>query len=310
MARIGNRGEMEAFVRSVELGGFSAAARELELTPSALSKLVSRLEAALRVRLLNRTTRKLVPTAEGELFLARCRRILAEMEDAETEVGRSREQPRGRLRLHVGVGFATHLVMPALPRFLKRYPEVQVELIVEDRNFDLVREGIDISVRPGPPGDASLVARKLGEFERVVCASPEYLARHGTPRSPDDLAQHSCITLTLPGRAQWPFDTASGRRIVNVVPTLGANNNDCVLQLALMGLGIVHLNDFIVGEDIRRGKLVPILADYHCAEPISMHALYPHMRHRLPRVAAMLDFLADSFGRAPRPARARRLTRA
>jgi DNA-binding transcriptional LysR family regulator len=299
---------MEAFVRSVELGSFSAAARELKLTPSALSKLVNRLEAALRVRLLSRTTRKLIPTAEGELFLARCRRIIAEMEDAETEVGRSREQPRGRLRLHVGVGFATHLVMPALPRFLKRYPEVQVELIVEDRNFDLVRDGIDISVRPGPPGYGSLVARKLGEFQRVVCASPDYLARHGTPRSPDDLAQHRCITLTLPGRAEWPFDTASGRRVVNVVPSLGANNNDSVLQLALLGLGIVHLNDFIVAEDIRRGRLVPILADCHCADPIAMHALYPQMRHRLPRVAAMLDFLAETFARTPprgRPGRAR-----
>src|SRR4051812_17927566 len=128
MARIGSRGEMEAFVRSVELGGFSAAARELKLTPSALSKLVSRLETALRVRLLSRTTRKLIPTAEGELFLARCRRIIAEMEDAETEVGRSREQPRGRLRLHVGVGFATHLVMPSLPGFSSAIPKSRSSL--------------------------------------------------------------------------------------------------------------------------------------------------------------------------------------
>src|SRR3954447_21860525 len=129
MARIGDRREMEAFVRSVELGGFSAAARELKLSPSALSKLVSRLESALKVRLLNRTTRRLAPTPEGELFLARCRRILAELEDAEREVGRRRDQPRGKLRLHVGVGLATHLVVPALPKFLARYPEVEVELI-------------------------------------------------------------------------------------------------------------------------------------------------------------------------------------
>ncbi len=295
MKRIGDRGEMEAFVRSVELGGFSAAARELKLTPSALSKLVSRLERVLGARLLNRTTRKLTPTAEGELFLARCRRILAEMEDAENEVGRSRERPRGKLRLHVGVGFATHQVLPALPRFLERCPEVQVELIIEDRSFDLIKEGIDISVRPGPPSDTSLVARNLGDFERVVCASPEYLARHGVPRTPDDLARHSCINLTLPGRAQWPFDTASGRRVVNIVPSLSANNNDSVLQLALMGLGIVHLNDFIVGDDIRRGRLTPILTDCHCADRVPMHALYPQDRHRLPRVAAMLDFLVESF---------------
>src|SRR5712691_4844511 len=299
MARIGDRGEMEAFVRSVEQGGFSAAARELKLTPSALSKLVTRLERALGARLLHRTTRKLSTTAEGELFLARCRRILTEMEDAENEVGRSRERPRGKLRLHIGVGVATHCVVPTLPRFNERYPEVQVELIIEDRDFDLVKEGIDISVRPGPPADAPAVARKLGDFERVVCASPDYLARHGTPRTPDDLTQHRCILLTLPGRAQWPFDTPAGRRVVQITPSLSANNNDSVLQLALMGLGIVHLNDFIVGDDLRRGRLLHVLPEYHCAGRLPMHALYPRDRHRLPRVAAMLDFLAESFREAP-----------
>ena len=312
MARIGDRGEMEAFVRAVELGGFSAAARQLKLSPSALSKLVSRLERRLRVRLLHRTTRKLRPTAEGELFFARCRTILAELEDAETEIGRSRDKPRGKIRLHVGVGLATHLVVPALPRFRSRYPDVQVELVVEDRDFDLLREGIDISVRPGAPRDESLVARKLGDFERVVCASPQYLARHGAPQTPDELAKHSCITLTLPGRAQWPFDTPQGRRVVTITPSVSANNNDCALQLALLDLGIVHLNDFIVAPEIRRRRLLPVLSDYHCAERVPMHALYPQDRHRLPRVAAMLDFLAASFPRpsaSASPAPARRTSR-
>lgn len=310
MARIGDRGEMEAFVRSIELGGFSAAARELKLSPSALSKLVGRLERSLKVRLLNRTTRKLTPTAEGELFLARCRRILAELEDAETEVGRSRDRPRGKLRMHVGVGFAMHQVVPAMPHFVKRYPEVEIDLIIEDRNLDLVKEGIDIAVRPGPPFDTTLVARKVCQFERVVCAAPGYLSRHGVPRSPDDLAKHCCITISsLPGRAQWPFDSSSGRRVIDVVPGMKANNADCVLQFALMGLGIVCLNEFIVAEDIRARRLVPLLADFHCTEQEPMFALYPHMRHRLPRVAAMLDFLVETFQHAPwrtAPARAKR----
>ncbi|MEA3192591.1 MAG: hypothetical protein QOD26_924 [Betaproteobacteria bacterium] len=286
---------MEAYVRAVELGSFSAAARELKIAPSALSKLVGRLERALGARLLNRTTRRLGPTAEGELFLARCRRILAEMEDAETEVGRSRERPRGRLRLHVGVGFATHQLVPALPRFRARYPEVQVELLVEDRDFDLLREGIDISVRPGAPRDQGVVARRLGEFERVVCASPSYVARYGAPQSPDDLARHSCISLTLPGRAQWPFETPSGKRLVAITPSLSANNNDCVLQLALMGAGIVHLNDFIVARSLHEGRLVRLLESWQSAERVPMHALYLHDRLRLPRVAAMLEFLAGTF---------------
>ncbi|MGE5638751.1 MAG: LysR family transcriptional regulator [Clostridia bacterium] len=291
---------MEAFVRAVELGGFSAAARELKLTPSTLSKLVTRLESGLKVRLLARTTRRLALTPEGELFLARCRRVLAELEDAESEVGRRRAQPRGALRLQIGVGFATHVVVPALPRFLAQWPEVQVELIVEDRDVDLVREGIDISVRPGPPRDPSLVARNLGEFERIVCASPAYIARRGMPRSPAELVDHDCITLArLAGRSQWPFVTPEGRQIMQINPRLSATNNDSVLQFALMGLGIVHLNDFIVGESLGSGRLVRVLADFHCPDRLPMHAQYPPDRHRLPRVALMLDFLAEAFAKPP-----------
>jgi DNA-binding transcriptional LysR family regulator len=301
MARIGNRSEMEAFVRSIELGGFSAAARELDLTPSALSKLVTRLERTLRVRLLNRTTRKLAPTAEGELFLARCRRILSEIEDAEHEVGRSRARPRGRLRLHVGVGFGQHQLVPALPRFLERYPEVQVELIVEDRSVDLVKEGIDISVWPWPPKDDALVVRKVCDFERLICASPGYLARHGAPRSPEDLARHNCITLSgaMVASGKWLFETPAGRRAIEVAGGIKANNVDCVLQLARMGLGIARFNEFIVADEVRSGALVPVLTEWHCADAAAMNAIYPHERHRLPRVAAMLDFLSESFRDRP-----------
>lgn len=287
---------MEAFVRAVERGGFSAAARDLKLTPSALSKMVTRLESVLGVRLLNRTTRKLTPTAEGALFLARCRRIVAEFEDAEREVGRSREKPRGKLLVHTGVGFATNRIVPAMPRFVARYPEVQVELIVEDRDLDVVRNGIDISVRSGLPLDQSLVARKLGEFERVICASPQYLARHGVPRSPGELARHTCVTISsLPGRTSWSFQTASGRQVVEVIPGLSATSAS-VREFALMGMGIVRMNDFNVDKDIRAGRLVPILVDQHYPERIPMHALYPQDRHRLPRVAVMLDFLGEIFG--------------
>jgi DNA-binding transcriptional LysR family regulator len=301
MGRIGDRGEMEAFVRSIELGGFSAAARELKLTPSALSKLVSRLESSLKIRLLNRTTRKLTPTAEGELFLSRCRRILAEMEDAENEIGGSRERPRGKLRMNVGVGFGTHQLVPALPRFLERYPGIQLELGVEDRVVDLQKENIDIAMRAGPPPeDLALVARKICEVERVVCASPKYLARHGAPRSPDDLARHTCITVSGPyGSGQWKFDLPSGRRVMDVVSTVSVNNAECLLRLAVLGVGIVRTNEFIVGEDLRKGSLVRVLSEFHCAEPVPMMALYPHLRQRLPRVAVMLDFLLASFGHAP-----------
>jgi DNA-binding transcriptional LysR family regulator len=296
--RIGDRGELEIFVRSVERGGFSAAARDLNLTPSALSRVVSRLEGVLGVRLLNRTTRKLTTTAEGALFLARCRRILAEYEDAEIEVKRSRERPRGKLLVHAGVGFATNRLVPAMPRFVACYPEVQVDLMVEDRDIDVVRNGIDISVRSGLPWNPSLVARKLGEFERVVCASPEYLARRGVPCSPDELAAHVCITVSsLPGRTQWPFQGTSGKQVCEVTPHLSATSADAVRAFARLGLGIARMNDFIVDDDIRAGRLVPILVDHYYPERVPMYALYPQDRHRLPKVAVMLDFLAENFDR-------------
>lgn len=304
MTRIGDRGEMEAFVRAAELGGFSAASRELGVTPSALSKLVDRLEDALQLRLLHRTTRKVVPTAEGELFLVHCRRILSNIEDAENELIDAAQGPRGKLVIHVGVGFATHQLVPALPRFVARYPEVEVALVVDDHPVDLTRDGIDISVWPGPPADQSVVARKLCDVERVLCASPGYLARYGVPRTPEDLASHQCITLTgLPSAmAPWTFERRTGGdAIVAVSGSVSANNAECVRQIALMGLGIARLNEFIVDEDIRGGRLRRVLANTPCGEPLPLYALHVQSRHRLRRVAAMLDFLTESFGDQPRP---------
>ena len=301
MARIGDRGEMEAFVRSVDLGGFSAAARELGMSPSALSKLVSRLEDALKVQLLNRSTRKLRPTAEGELFLARCRSILDEIEDAENELSSSRQQVCGKLRVHVGVGFGMHQLVPALPRFVARYPHVVLELLLEDRAVELSKEGIDISVWPGSPAELDVIARKLCEFKRVVCAAPEYLARHGSPSTEEDLVTHNCIVLTgLPAPlATWRFQTASGTQLVKPTGCLSANNAECIRQFALMGLGIVRLNEFIVSSDIRDGRLKALLIDEQDNEPVPLHVLYLHGRYRLPRVAAMLEFLIESFEHSP-----------
>lgn len=300
MSRIGDRGELEAFVRSIELGSFSAAARELGLTPSTLSKLLTRLERKLEVRLVARTTRQITPTAEGELFVARCRRILAEMDDAESEIGRSRERPRGRLRMHVAVGFAMHQMLGALPRFLERYPEVQVDLIVEDRRVDIMRESLDISVRPWPPETTSLIVRKIFEFERLVCASPEYLQRYGAPRTPEDLMRHPILTVSsLPRPSHWKFAMPSGPRTIEVEPAVSVNNADFVYHLALAGRGIARLNEFIIAPALRDGRLVRLLEQFQAPEALAMHAIYPQERHRLPRVAAMLEFLQATFGGRP-----------
>lgn len=293
-------GEMAAFVRVIELGGFSAAGRELGLTPSALSKLVSRLEARLGVRLINRSTRALKLTAEGEIYFARSRHILADIRDAEAEAVRTRERPRGLLRMSVGTAFGLHQLARTVPLFLGRYPEIQIELAVTDRMTDLFRESVDLALRTGPLPDSNLVARKVCELQRVICAAPTYLARHGIPRMPDELRQHNCIIINTSAKlARWPFRTSRGQCAIPVSGSVSADNAEAVLQLALAGSGIVRLGDNIVGEELKRGSLVPILTDSHLAEPLPLHAIYPRGRHRSPKVGAMLDFLVEQFSNTP-----------
>ncbi len=292
--------DMAAFVRAVELGGFSIAARELGLTPSAISKLVTRLEDRLGVRLLNRTTRRLALTPEGEAYFHRTQRILSDIDEAETEVSRFRAQPKGLLRVNVGTAFGMHQLTPALPDFLARYPEVHVDLSVTDRVVDLIDEGADLGIRLGTLPDSSLVARKICDVERVVCASPAYLRRHGTPKKAADLLRHNCLSITYsPALRRWPFETREGVKHLEVSGNVGANTAESLLQLALLGVGVIRLSDAIVGAAIAEGKLVPLLQEIHHAEPLPLHAVYPQGRHRSPRVAAMIDFLVERFSSAP-----------
>ena len=298
--------EMAAFVRAVELGGFSTAARELGLTPSAISKLVTRLEDRLGVRLLNRTTRRLALTPEGEAYFHRSQRILADIAEAENEVARFRAKPKGLLRINVGTAFGMHQLAPALPEFLARHPEMRIELTITDRLVDLIEEGADLGIRLGLLVDSTLVARRICEVERVVCASPAYLKKHGTPRKPDDLLGHNCLSMTYaPALRRWPFAMREGVQHVEVSGNATASSADTLLQLALMGLGVIRLSDVIVGAAVAEGRLVPLLQEQHHSEPLPLHAVYPQGRHRSPRVAAMVDFLVERFASAPWRPRAR-----
>jgi DNA-binding transcriptional LysR family regulator len=293
-------GAMTVYVRAIELGGFSAAARALNLTPSAVSKSISRLEDRLGVRLLNRTTRSLTPTPEGATFLERSRRILADIEEAEQEISRFRTAPRGRLRLHVSVAFGLHELPPVLPEFVRRYPEIELDIIVNDREPDFADEGIDLAVRSGEVADEGLIARRLCLMERVICASPAYLKEHGVPRSPDDLLKHNCLLVSShPDLAYWPFDTPQGLRSVKVGGNLTANNAETAVQLAILGLGVTRLGDILVGEPLRRKQLVPLLVGVHHVEPVPIHAMYLPGRHRSPKVVAMVEFLVEHFSHAP-----------
>jgi DNA-binding transcriptional LysR family regulator len=292
--------DMTAFVRSVELGGFSTAAREMGLTPSAISKLVTRLEDRLGVRLLNRTTRRLALTPEGEAYFHRSQRILADIHEAENEVACFRAQPKGVLRINVGTAFGMHQLAPALPEFLSRHPDMQVELTITDRVVDLIEEGADLGIRLGELADSSLVARRICDLERVVCAAPAYLRKHGTPRRPEDLLKHNCLSVAYsPSLHRWPFATSDGVQYVDVSGNASANTADTLLRLAIVGLGIIRLSDVIAAEAIREGRLVPLLQDVHHSELLPLHAVYPQGRHRSPKVAAMVEFLVERFGTAP-----------
>ena len=291
---------MAAFVRAVETGGFSAAARQLGLSPSALSKLVTRLEDRLGAQLMQRTTRRLQLTVEGEAFFGRARDILAAMDEAEAEVTEAVSSPRGLLRMHCGSTFAMHQLAPAIPRFQERHPSVALELAISDEQLPMMQEGVDLAIRIGALEESSLVARRICNLERVICAAPSYLARHGTPRTPDDLQQHNCLWITsLPQLKRWPFDTDDGIRVVNVSGNVAANHAETVMQLALAGVGITRLADIVVAAAIRAGTLVPILTDWHHVEPVPLYATYPSGRNLSPKVRAMVEFLVEEFGGAP-----------
>ena len=300
---IDRTGELTVFVRAVEAGGFSAAAPSLELTPSAVSKIVTRLEDRLGVRLLNRTTRSLSLTAEGDAFFARAQRILAEIDEAEREVGRARHVPQGVLRMQVSVALGLHQLPPVLPEFFARYPQIELSVAVTDRAVDIVEQGFDLAVRVGELTDSALVARKICDLHRVVCAAPSYLAAHGTPRKPEELLEHNCLRLyEQPELSSWPFDdptAAGGVRRIEVRGNFSANNAETMLRMATAGLGIIRLMDLTVGPRLQRGDLVAILTDIHHVEPVPLHALMPSGKHRLPKVAAMVEFLVEKFGDAP-----------
>jgi DNA-binding transcriptional LysR family regulator len=293
---IDRAGEMAAFVRVVDAQGFAAAAPALGLTPSAVSKLVTRLESRLGVRLLQRTTRALHLTTEGEAFYEQARRIVGEIAALEAELTDRRGTPHGLLRVTTSLAFSTHLLAPVIGEFLERYPQVQLELVPTDRVVDLVEEGIDLAIRVGRLGDSSYMARKIGEDVRLVCAAPAYLARHGTPKRPDDLARHSCIfSRDRVHNNRWPFRIDGEIREIDVRGRTAISDGDGQLRLALQGLGIVRLTRLTVASAIRAGELVSLLKEFSAEEPVPIHVVYPHRRHLAPKVTAFVDFVREKF---------------
>ena len=289
---------MAVFARVVEAGSFTAAATQLGLSKSAVSKTVAVLEDRLGARLLNRTTRRLALTEVGRAFYERCARIVAEAEEAELAVTHLQLTPRGTLRVNAPVSFGALHLGPALPAFLARYPDLRVELELSDRFVDLLEEGYDLAVRIAEAlADSSLVARRITVNQMVVCASPAYWQRRGRPRVPQDLARHACVTYAYnPTPHDWPF-VEGGQRpsSVRVSGPLHTNNGEAALHVALAGLAVVRLPHFICASDLAAGRLETVLDDAMPA-PNAIYALYPHSRHLSAKVRALVDFLLERFG--------------
>jgi DNA-binding transcriptional LysR family regulator len=296
MARseINRSGEMEVFARVVERGGFSAAARACRLTPSAVSKLVARLEGRLGARLVNRSTRAFQLTPEGCAFYERATRILADIEDAERSAGAG-EQPVGRIRVNTSASYATHILAPILPEFLDRYPGVTLDLVQTDLIVDLLTERMDVAVRAGPLKSSSLVARKLGETAMVVVAAPSYLDRFGEPGSIEELDRCERLGFgyvrTVDG---WPMKKRGEIVIVPVVGRVQASDGEALRRLALGGAGLARLAGFTVREDIAAGRLVPVLEHLNPGDREVFHAIHIGQGGPLPsRIRALLDFLGE-----------------
>lgn len=294
-------GEMEVFVTAVDMKSFSAAGRRLGLSPSAVSKLVSRLEDRLSTRLLVRTTRRLEPTPEGEVYLERARRILSEIDEAEQVVADgARATPRGPLRVNAAVAFGERIILPLLPQFLALHPGIVVDLTLTDSVIDVVGERADVAIRTGPLRDSSLLARKLMETAPVVMASPRYIEQHGMPQTPDDLAFHNCIRFNFRRSVdEWAFRQPGGSQPAHhaVSGNVLASSGPIIRQLCLDGVGIGRVGRFHVEPDFAAGRLVPLLEDFHSGEIETIYAVFAGHDHLAARIRAFIDFLADKIGR-------------
>jgi len=296
---------VRAFVRVVEVGSFARAADTLQFPRNTVTKLVQSLEAHLQVKLLHRTTRKVSPTTDGAAYFQRMSRLLDEWQEAEADVAHARNAPRGRLRVDMSTALAALMVIPALRGFQQRYPAMQLDIGASDRPADLVGEGIDCVVRAGAISDPSLIARHIGDLAMATCAAPDYLAQHGVPRHPADLAsghtlvrhfyagsnRQSPVVLTHASDAASPA-TISGQHFLSV------NDTNAMLAAALAGLGVVHCPLFITGARIAARELQPLLQDWS-APAVPIHVVYPANRHLSARTRAFVAWMAELFAASP-----------
>lgn len=288
----------EMFVTVVARGGFARAAEALNTSPANVTRYVNELEAYLGTRLLNRTSRRLSLTESGEAVYERSRTSLAEIAETEALASKAALRPTGRLRINAPLSFGVRHLAPLWPVFMATYPEVSLEIALIDRVVDIVEEGYDLALRISSSGSTAHVARKLATSRNVLCAGPDYIRRRGTPEKPADLTGHDCLTYAY-NADEWRFLDGKGTiHPVKVSGPLHANNGDTLRAALLAGRGVGWQPTFLIGEDIRAGRLVPLMPDYHLPD-IDISAVYPSRRHLSAKVRVMIDFLADAFKGTP-----------
>jgi DNA-binding transcriptional LysR family regulator len=290
----------EVFVTVVNRGSFARAADALETSPANVTRYVNELEAHLGTRLLNRTSRRLSLTEGGETLYSRCKAILEDVAETEGLVSTTSIEPRGRLRINAPVSFGIRHLAPLWPQFMQQYPDVELDITLIDRVVDIVEEGFDLAIRISRAGTVDHAARKLATSRNILCASPDYLLRWGHPGRPADLLGHQCIGYTYAATAdEWQLMDSDGKtHAVEVNCHMHSNNGDTARAAALAGQGVIWQPTFLIGEDLRAGRLVQVLPDYRLPD-IDVLALYPSRRHVSAKVRAAIDFLVDAFSGVP-----------
>jgi DNA-binding transcriptional LysR family regulator len=291
--------QMKVFCSVVDNNSLAGAARSLTVSPSVVSKQLAALEDRLGVRLLNRTTRRVSLTEVGAAYYERSKRIIADVDEAEVSVSQSHAAPRGLLKITAPTTFAHRHVAPYLANFIDRYPEVQIQMLVNDRIVDMVDEGIDLAIRIAQLKDSSLIARKLAPNTRSLVASPDYLERWGAPQRLEELNDHALITLH-PGSLinDWHFEVDGEERVFRAKGSILINNGDSILSAVLSGGGLAMLAAHMAGEHVKSGKLVPVLEEY-VRDDVPIYAVYPSSRHLSPKVRAFVDYLIQIYGSKP-----------
>ncbi|ALI03148.1 HTH-type transcriptional activator AaeR [Pseudomonas sp. FW306-02-F02-AA] len=290
---------MAVFVRVVERGSFSAVARELQTSQPTISKILRALETELGGKLIARSTRQLSLTDEGQRYYNECRQILVAVDSAEHSFQSGREAVAGPLRVGSSVSFGRLQIAARLPDFLERYPHVEIDLQLSDQNQDLVSEGLDVTLRIGELSDSGLIARQIGTTHRVTVASPNYLARHGQPHTPEELSQHNCLLFNLlSSQNQWIYEKNAQRYNVRIKGNAQSNNSEAIREMVLGGLGIALSPVWLFSEDLKAGRVIAILQDYR-AQSLPIHAVFPANRRQSARVKAFVDYMSEAFAHAP-----------